>query len=255
MRNGAPARGSSPRSTVPVVGATMPVSMFTTVVLPAPLGPMRPRIWPGSTCSDTSSTATKPPKLTRRCSARSGPVDRRPTGAGVASTTSAGAAADVRAGTVATCGLLHSRPATVSASQSPRSPDGRRSNTASSTPARNRSGSPSTVGRSTPNHVGPSPANRNSSLPPVTSRVPAMAPETVRIPPTTSMASTRIDRSKLNWLGLIVPSDWVRSDPPRPTTAALTTSATKRTMRTSTPMAPAASSSSRAAWASRPVVV
>ena len=44
----------------PAAGAK-PVTVPITLVLPAPLGPMRPTIWPGSTRSDTSLTATTPP--------------------------------------------------------------------------------------------------------------------------------------------------------------------------------------------------
>ncbi len=90
-------------------------------------------------------------------------------------------------------------------------------------------------------------------MPTVTSTVPTMAPEIVRIPPTTSMASTITDNSKLNWVGFTVPSDWLRMAPPRPTSPALTTRAANRVTRRSIPMAPAASSSSRPAWAKRPM--
>src|ERR1700692_2033107 len=56
---------------------------FTSVVLPAPLGPMRPWIDPSSTSSDTPSTARTPPKcrwtLSRRRSTDSSST-RPPTG-------------------------------------------------------------------------------------------------------------------------------------------------------------------------------
>src|ERR1035437_4735654 len=55
---------------------------FTSVVLPAPLGPMMPWIDPSSTSSDTPSTARTPPKwrwtLSRRRS--TAPRSRPPTG-------------------------------------------------------------------------------------------------------------------------------------------------------------------------------
>jgi hypothetical protein len=48
--------------TVPSVGMYMPVRQLKNVVLPAPLGPMRPTISPSWTCMLTSSTAVRPPK-------------------------------------------------------------------------------------------------------------------------------------------------------------------------------------------------
>src|SRR5262245_29508636 len=51
----------------------MPVSRLTSVVLPAPLGPIRPRISPGATEKSTALVATSPPKrLDRRWVARIG---------------------------------------------------------------------------------------------------------------------------------------------------------------------------------------
>ena len=46
-----------------VSGLSRPEIMLNRVVLPAPLGPMTPLIWPAVTLSDTPSTATSPPKL------------------------------------------------------------------------------------------------------------------------------------------------------------------------------------------------
>ena len=45
------------------------------VVLPAPLGPIRPMIWPGPTVRSTSRTATSPPnrRVTLRASRIGGP--------------------------------------------------------------------------------------------------------------------------------------------------------------------------------------
>jgi len=46
----------------PEVGASKPVSILMVVDLPAPLGPRKPKNWPGATERLTSSTAVKSPK-------------------------------------------------------------------------------------------------------------------------------------------------------------------------------------------------
>src|SRR5713226_10580323 len=46
----------------PAVGASKPVSILMVVDLPAPLGPRKPKNWPGATLRFTSSTATRSPK-------------------------------------------------------------------------------------------------------------------------------------------------------------------------------------------------
>src|SRR6185312_8066130 len=46
----------------PALGAMRPEIMLTMVVLPAPFGPMRPVICPGSIASESSATASRPPK-------------------------------------------------------------------------------------------------------------------------------------------------------------------------------------------------
>src|SRR5262245_31642168 len=46
----------------PPLGARAPDSMLKIVLLPEPLGPMSPRISPGSTANETLATAVKPPK-------------------------------------------------------------------------------------------------------------------------------------------------------------------------------------------------
>ena len=64
---------SSPSRTLPELALTRPVQALNVVVLPAPLGPIRPVIVPAGACSDTSSTATSPPKRTvTRSTVRSG---------------------------------------------------------------------------------------------------------------------------------------------------------------------------------------
>ena len=55
------------RVAVPDVGASRPHSMRMVVDLPAPLLPRKPKISPGRTSNDTSSTATKSPKRRVRC--------------------------------------------------------------------------------------------------------------------------------------------------------------------------------------------
>src|SRR5437660_3346631 len=67
---------SSPRKRMdPDVGASAPETQLKSVVLPEPLGPMRPRISPCRTSNETSSRAVKPPK----CFASRETVSTRPT--------------------------------------------------------------------------------------------------------------------------------------------------------------------------------
>ena len=59
---GAPGRTSSPNAViVPAVGRMRPMSMRSTVVLPAPFGPSSPSTMPCSTVNDTPLTALNPP--------------------------------------------------------------------------------------------------------------------------------------------------------------------------------------------------
>src|SRR5262245_18929388 len=59
---------SRPSSSMrPVSGACSPVTTLNRVVLPAPLGPMRPVTCPTWTSIDTSLSAWRPPKLTDTC--------------------------------------------------------------------------------------------------------------------------------------------------------------------------------------------
>jgi len=46
---------------VPEVGRSAPEMQLKQVVLPEPLGPMRPRISPGLTSKETAFSAVKPP--------------------------------------------------------------------------------------------------------------------------------------------------------------------------------------------------
>src|ERR1700730_14892603 len=46
----------------PLVGLSAPAIKLKVVLLPEPLGPIRPRISPGRTSNDTRLTAGKPPK-------------------------------------------------------------------------------------------------------------------------------------------------------------------------------------------------
>src|SRR3954468_971836 len=55
----------------PEFGARSPVITLNSVVLPAPFGPMSPVTWPGAADSETSSTATLPPKRTMTSSTSS----------------------------------------------------------------------------------------------------------------------------------------------------------------------------------------
>ena len=53
---------------VPLVGRVRPQSMRMVVVLPAPLAPRKPKIWPGAMSIETRSTATVGPKVLRNWS-------------------------------------------------------------------------------------------------------------------------------------------------------------------------------------------
>src|SRR5262245_36543396 len=65
--SGLPAKGRRPRMAMsPDSSGTSPVSRFRIVVLPHPLGPTIETNSPGSTRSDTSSTASTSPKRTVR---------------------------------------------------------------------------------------------------------------------------------------------------------------------------------------------
>src|SRR5580700_1880266 len=50
----------------PAVGANVPESMLKIVLLPEPLGPIRPRISPSATPNETLLTAVNPPKRLQR---------------------------------------------------------------------------------------------------------------------------------------------------------------------------------------------
>src|SRR5437588_9583945 len=63
IRCGAWPASSTPLNMIePAVGSSVPDSMLKIVLLPEPLGPIRPRISPCSTRKDTLLTAVKPPK-------------------------------------------------------------------------------------------------------------------------------------------------------------------------------------------------
>src|SRR6476659_1688448 len=62
------------KRTWPALGASKPVMTLNSVVLPAPLGPMRPVIRPASAPSDTSSTARLPPNRTTMLSTSSSAI-------------------------------------------------------------------------------------------------------------------------------------------------------------------------------------
>ncbi len=52
-------RRSKPQTyAVPALGCRMPVNILRVVDLPAPLGPRKPTICPGSTLNESASTAT-----------------------------------------------------------------------------------------------------------------------------------------------------------------------------------------------------
>ena len=78
---------SPPKRTDPADGAVNPVTTSSSVVLPAPFGPIRPTTSPGSTAKLISSSATTPPNRTvmSATSSRAGspPPSRRLRGAGV----------------------------------------------------------------------------------------------------------------------------------------------------------------------------
>src|SRR5690625_3485228 len=53
---------------LPRVGFRNPLIRLTSVVLPEPLGPISPKMLPSATVSETSSSATRPPKRLWMCS-------------------------------------------------------------------------------------------------------------------------------------------------------------------------------------------
>ena len=67
------------KSTAPASGLVKPATISKTVVLPAPLGPMIPRISPSCTCRSTPRTACTPPKdlVSPRVSSTTAPVRGR----------------------------------------------------------------------------------------------------------------------------------------------------------------------------------
>src|SRR4051794_378805 len=66
-----PTMFSPPRCTSPEVGAMKPAIRLKAVVLPAPLGPIKPRISPACSSNDKPATARKPPKSFVRLETRS----------------------------------------------------------------------------------------------------------------------------------------------------------------------------------------
>src|ERR1700676_3695331 len=68
------------RSTLPAVGSCKPVITLNSVVLPAPLGPIRPVTRPGSTSRVVSERATTPPKRTETRSADNSVIFDLPVG-------------------------------------------------------------------------------------------------------------------------------------------------------------------------------
>src|SRR6266550_5991543 len=63
---------------LPDWGRMYPVTMFTSVVLPAPLGPIKPKMVPSSISRDTSSTACTPPTDRLTLVSRSNALTRPP---------------------------------------------------------------------------------------------------------------------------------------------------------------------------------
>src|SRR5438128_2020024 len=63
---------------LPLCERIYPVTRLTSVVLPAPLGPIKPKIVPSSISRDTPSTACTPPKLRRTSVSCSRTLTRSP---------------------------------------------------------------------------------------------------------------------------------------------------------------------------------
>src|SRR5450432_3562863 len=91
-----PSKSTSPEST-----RYRRVITLKAVVLPAPFGPIRPAIVPSATSSDTSSSATMPPKRREACSR-----ERRPIRTGRNPTESTGEGEGLRSGAVSRGGVL-----------------------------------------------------------------------------------------------------------------------------------------------------
>ena len=65
---------------VPEAGLTKPHTALSSVVFPAPLGPMIPVTWRGAALSDTLSSAVRPPNRTVTPLTSRVPAGRRRTG-------------------------------------------------------------------------------------------------------------------------------------------------------------------------------
>jgi hypothetical protein len=59
-----PVRSRESKEILPDAGLTKPHTELSSVVFPAPLGPMIPVIWRGAALRDTSSSAVRPPNRT-----------------------------------------------------------------------------------------------------------------------------------------------------------------------------------------------
>ena len=175
---------STPSSeTVPESGAWKPLRTLTSVVLPAPLGPISPSASPGSSARSTSFSTRSPAKAREMPSARRAPLGRsidRP--ASPATASPAPAVAPERSGPAA-------------AARTARRPPGRRSTRSasrSSSPAgsgRGRSRRGRALRRSRSRRRGwrrsrPRAAARSPSAIAI---APITAPKTLRAPPTTSI--------------------------------------------------------------------
>ena len=214
---GSPASSAPPSFTLPRSAAWKPLIRFSSVVLPAPFGPMTLVMAPGRAVKPTPSTAFNPPKATES------PL----------TSSAAGAAAGGKGAAASGVGARVQR-----RSSAPTTPVGANRSTSSS-PAPNSS-----------SRYSARPDSSSGSS--VTSTAPTSGPSVVPAPPTTTTSRNRMDWVKGKELGAMKPPSGACSPPASPASPAETTKASVRTGSSATPTERAATGAALAARIARP---
>ena len=202
----------SPRKARPDVGGTTPVNTFSSVVLPAPFGPIMPVISDLLMVNVVPSSAMKPPNCTTTSSTR---ISWGASSA-MGRATNAGASPSL---------LRRQREnSALSSSQSCSSPFARKIMKPIIDKPRNSRESPgrNKIGRASTSVLA---RKRVSSLPTVISTTPVIAPVTELRPPTISIVRVNSVNSKKKKRGVMLPSSKTRRDAPTATTTMDTASA------------------------------
>ncbi len=243
-----PVMSRPPYRTVPASVFVNPVSSSNVVVLPAPFGPIRPRVSPALTSNDTPRTAWMPPKLLTIPSASSSAPERgaRCRRAGARST-----------GAVP-CSVRYSLKPRSSAWTASTATPARR---ASQFATRSRVGvtsCPSPPGRymmmsSCPKDVAASPAvSSGRNVTPPTKAAPIIGPDSNPRPPMTAILTTSIEMLVGKLVEDTSDSEWPYMAPPRPAMNPARANPWSLTEAAGTVKARAASSLSRTATRRRP---